>query len=239
LFIYRSASDRASELPSVTYRTRKKRVVMQSNSRDKVDDVDKKLVSILQDDGRMSLSKIGEELGMSHVAVSKRLEKLVAEDLVKVTAGFNAEKLDMKVLFLGLEVDDLDVAEELSERYSRCPRVLMIAPVTGRYNLFALMVADDSWSLESIAGTCSIRTEPGVRRSETWVGNAPIFPTHIAVRLAPEETRDDEAPCGRECADCRRYITSKCLGCPATVSYRGALWKKPPEIRGRSTRSKS
>ncbi|MFW9768445.1 MAG: AsnC family transcriptional regulator, partial [Candidatus Thorarchaeota archaeon] len=56
-----------------------------------MDDVDKKLISILQEDGRKSLSDIGKELKMSHVAVSKRLDKLVKkEKLVKVTAGVHS-----------------------------------------------------------------------------------------------------------------------------------------------------
>ena len=40
-----------------------------------MDNTDKKLVSILQENGRTSLSEIGKTLGMSHVAVSKRLDK--------------------------------------------------------------------------------------------------------------------------------------------------------------------
>ncbi len=49
-----------------------------------MDEVDKKIVSILQEDGRASLSSIGKELGMSHVAIRKRLKNL-SEKLVKVS----------------------------------------------------------------------------------------------------------------------------------------------------------
>ena len=42
----------------------------------KMDNVDKKIISILQQDGRTSLSSIGKQLGMSHVAVKKRLDNL-------------------------------------------------------------------------------------------------------------------------------------------------------------------
>ena len=48
----------------------------------------------------MSLSDIGKRLGMSHVAVSKRLDKLVQSDTVRITAGVNAQTLDVKVLFM-------------------------------------------------------------------------------------------------------------------------------------------
>jgi len=56
-----------------------------------MDDIDKNLISILQKNGRTSLSDIGKKLGMSHVAVSKRLDKLVGANLVQITAGVNTE----------------------------------------------------------------------------------------------------------------------------------------------------
>lgn len=192
-----------------------------------MDDIDKKLISILQDNGRTSLSKIGEHLGMSHVAVSKRLDKLVNADLVKTTAGINSEQLDVKILFMGLETENMEVAERIQKKYTNCPRLLMFAPVTGRYNLFAMMIAEDTWSLESIMGTCSMRTEPGVRKSESWFGNAPLIPKYLQLDLAPQPTGTTIGPCKMDCATCNRYIVNKCVGCPNTSAYKGTLWANP------------
>jgi DNA-binding Lrp family transcriptional regulator len=193
-----------------------------------MDDIDKKLIAILQEDGRKSLSDIGKELKMSHVAVSKRLDKLVKkEKLVKVTAGVNSEYLDMKVFFMALETEDMDVAERIQEEYKNCPRLLMFAPVTGRYNIFAVMVAEDTWSLESVIGTCSMRTEPGVRRSESWFGNAPVYPQFMQLNLAPKSSGTDTSPCGRRCGTCKRFLADKCMGCPSTSVYKGTLWASP------------
>ncbi|MFW9982175.1 MAG: Lrp/AsnC family transcriptional regulator [Candidatus Thorarchaeota archaeon] len=203
-----------------------------------MDDIDKKLVSILQKNGRTSLSDIGKELGMSHVAVSKRLDKLVSSDLVQITVGVNSEYLDTKIFFMALETENMDVAERIQEDYKNCPRLLMFAPVTGRYNIFAVMVAEDTWSLESIIGTCSMRTEPGVRKSESWFGNAPVFPKYIQLDLAPETTGTATSPCGRSCGDCKRYKANKCLGCPPTSVYKGTLWASPVKSK-KKRKSKS
>ncbi len=192
-----------------------------------MDNTDKKLVSILQENGRTSLSKIGEHLGMSHVAVSKRLDKLVKADLVKITAGINSEFLNTKVLFMGLETENMEVAEKIQKKYANCPRLLMFAPVTGRYNLFVMMIAEDTWSLESIMGTCSMRTEAGVRKSESWFGNAPLIPKYLQLDLAPQPTGSTKGPCKMDCATCKRYIVNKCVGCPNTSTYKGTLWADP------------
>ncbi len=204
-----------------------------------MDNVDKRLVSLLQEDGRKSLSEIGKKLEMSHVAVSKRLDKLVKEEKVHVTAGVNAEELDVKLLFMGLEVDNIDVAERIREKYQHCPRLLMLAPVTGSYNLMAIMAAQDTWSLQSIVGTCSMRTEQGVRRSESWFGNAPIVPTFLQLDLAPETANGTKSPCKVDCASCKRYIDEKCVGCPPTSVYRGKLWSSPLTKRKRRGKRKS
>ncbi|MHA2065205.1 MAG: Lrp/AsnC family transcriptional regulator [Candidatus Thorarchaeota archaeon] len=204
-----------------------------------MDNVDKQLVTLLQQDGRKSLSEIGKALEMSHVAVSKRLDKLIKDDKVHVTAGVNAQELDVKLLFMGLEVDNLEVAERIMEKYQHCPRLLMLAPVTGSYNLIAIMAAQDTWSLQSIVGTCSIRTEEGVRRSESWFGNAPIVPTFLQLNLAPSMLNGSKAPCNVDCASCKRYIDEKCVGCPPTSVYRGKLWSSPLTKRKRRGKRKS
>lgn len=204
-----------------------------------IDNVDKKLISILQQNGRTSLSDIGKQLGMSHVAVSKRLDKLVGKKLVRVTAAVNAEALDAKVLFVGLEAESMEVADLIEKKYEHCPRLLMLAPVTGRYNLFAVMVAEDTFSLESILGTCSMRTEEGVRRSESWFGNAPVVPKYLQIDLSPKSKKSGESPCGRFCRDCSRYIADKCVGCPSSNVYKGTLWASLLTKQKRKKRKKS
>ncbi len=204
-----------------------------------MDDTDKKLISILSEDGRTSLSAIGKELGMSHVAVSKRLDKLVKADRVKISASINSEFFDTKILFMGLETENMEIAEMIKKKYANCPRLLMFAPVTGRYNLFAMMIAEDTWSLESIMGTCSMRTEPGVRKSESWFGNAPIIPQYLPINLAPEHQSSTEAPCKMDCKACKRYSMDKCVGCPSTSTYKGNLWASPATPKKKRKKSKS
>ncbi|MHA2379666.1 MAG: AsnC family transcriptional regulator [Candidatus Thorarchaeota archaeon] len=146
-----------------------------------MDNVDKQLVSLLQKNGRTSLSEIGKKLKMSHVAVSKRLDKLVKNGSVHVSAGVNAEKLDVKLLFMALEVESMDTADRLRDKYQNCPRLLMLAPVTGSYNLMAIMAAEDTWSLQSITGTCSLRTEQDSRREARHHAHGTVPPASVTL----------------------------------------------------------
>ncbi len=203
-----------------------------------LDNIDKKLISLLGTDGRMTYSQLGRLLNISHVAARKRLERLTESNIVKITSAVNSEKIGMMILFMAIETENIEIAEDIIRKYRDCPRILLMASVTGRYNLFAILLAEDTWTLESILGTCSIRTEKGIRKSETWFGNAPIVPMFVPLNLAPE-SKSAMNPCNRTCENCRRYHLEKCVGCPAGKYYRGSLWVSPLTPSRRSAKSKS
>ncbi|MEM2914026.1 MAG: AsnC family transcriptional regulator [Candidatus Bathyarchaeia archaeon] len=183
--------------------------------------MDKKIIHILQEDGRASLSSIGKELGLSHVAVMKRLKNL-CERLVKVSPGINAEYLGFRVAVVNAEVETPERLRELVNLFSKCPRVVFLTTTMGAYNLMTIMVAEDADTLNAIVEVCSIRAQKGVRRSEATIGEAPKIPKYLPIKIVAAK-EDEKAPCGINCGKCMRYQEEKCLGCPATKYYRGPL----------------
>jgi DNA-binding Lrp family transcriptional regulator len=186
-----------------------------------MDKVDKKIISILQEDGRASLSSIGKKLGMSHVAIKKRLENL-HEKLIKVSAGLNAEYLGFRVAIVNAEVETPERLRQLVDRFSKCPRIVFLTTTTGVYNLMSIMMAEDADTLNAIVEVCSARAQKGIRRSEATIGEAPAIPKYLPIKIVATKG-DEDAPCGINCGKCLRYQEKKCLGCPATIYYRGPL----------------
>lgn len=186
-----------------------------------MDNIDKRIISILQEDGRASLSSIGEQLGMSHVAVRKRLNKL-CNNLIKVSAGINAEYLGFRLAIVNAEVESPKRLRELVNIFSKCPRIVFLTTTTGAYNLMTVMVAEDADTLSAIVEVCSLRAQKGIRRSEVTIAEAPIIPKYLPIKVVA--TKESEvAPCGINCGKCLRYENKKCLACPATKYYRGPL----------------
>lgn len=186
-----------------------------------MDKLDKKIVSILQDDGRASLSKIGEKVGFSHVSARKRLKNL-CENTVKVSAGLNAEELGLRVAIVNAEVESPERLRELMRIFSKCPRTIFVTTTTGAYNVMTIMVAEDTDTLNAIIGSCSLRAQKGIRRSEATTGEVPLIPKYLPVEIV--SSKDLEiAPCGIHCGKCKRYQNQKCLACPATKYYHGPL----------------
>lgn len=185
-----------------------------------MDEVDKKIVAMLQKDGRVSLSRIAKQLGLSHVAVGKRIEKL-CRDLVKVSAGINAKKIGFRVAIVNAEVESPEILQELLEKFSKCPRIVFLTTTTGAYNLMSIMIAEDADTLDAILQICSIRSQKGIRRSEAIVGETPKVPEYLLIPIV--DKKEEDAPCGINCGKCARYKEKRCLGCPATIYYHGPL----------------
>lgn len=186
-----------------------------------MDEIDKKIISILQKDGRTSLSEIGKKIGYSHVSVRKRLKGL-CENVVKVSASLNAEQLGLRFAIVNAEVETHERLRELIEMFSKCPRTVFVTTTTGAYNVMTMMVAEDADTLNAIIEVCSIRAQKGIRRSEATIGEAPIVPKYLPIKIVTNKEME-MAPCGINCGKCLRYKNQKCLGCPATKYYHGPL----------------
>jgi len=186
-----------------------------------MDKLDKKIVAILQDNGRASLSEIGKKVGISHVGVRKRLQNL-CQNVAKVSVGLSAEELGLRVAIVNAEVETPERVRELVDMFSKCPRIVFLTTTTGAYNLMTVMVAEDADTLNAIVEVCSARAQKGIRRSEATIGEAPAIPKYLPIKIVAAK-EDEDAPCGINCGKCLRYQEKKCLGCPATKYYRGPL----------------
>ena len=101
-----------------------------------MDDIDRKILKLLQDNARVSLKTIAENTFLSSPAVSARIEKLEKDGVI---AGYHAmidpEKLGYHIIaFINLDV----VPEEKPQFYAYAesvPNVLECNCVTGAYSM--------------------------------------------------------------------------------------------------------
>jgi len=187
-----------------------------------LDELDKKIIENIQRKGRVSLSRISKNVGVSHVAVKRRLDKLEKNDLVNISAALNGEKLDLRLAAVTAEIENYDRLSELLEQFENCPRTIYLASVGGS-KILSILVGEDLSTLESVLGTCYLRTKQGVRNSSVEIGNPPKYPKFLPIRITGEKSKR-KTPCGTECRECGRFLEGMCLGCPGTRYYRGTLF---------------
>jgi len=58
-----------------------------------LDAVDRQIISLLQQDGRTSNVEVASQVGVSEATVRKRLDRLLDEGVVRITAVPNATKV--------------------------------------------------------------------------------------------------------------------------------------------------
>lgn len=60
--------------------------------------IDRKLVALLQKDGRMPIVSIARELGISETTARSRLKRLISEEIIKVVAVSNPIQLGFEII---------------------------------------------------------------------------------------------------------------------------------------------
>ena len=188
-----------------------------------MDEVDQKIVSRLQKDGRTSYKDLAKIVGFTNVGVKKRVDKLVQNGILKVSAQLNIKKLGLQAAFVLLEIENSEAIEKFLDRFRDCPRIVNIFTTLGGYNLIALVVAEDQDTLESISmEKCSLRSGEGIRRSEFIpVGNI-LYSPFLSLGKSLTHIEKTKAPCNVDCRTCKRF-NNVCAGCPAMHDYKGIL----------------
>ncbi|MEM2106660.1 MAG: AsnC family transcriptional regulator [Candidatus Bathyarchaeia archaeon] len=188
-------------------------------SKSVLDNLDKIIISILQADGRTPLSHIGEKTGISHVAVRKRLDRLLGENLINISTYINVETIKSRIAAILVEVENSRRLRELIDIFKDCPRTIFMTGLSAS-NLLTIIIGENLSTLESVIGICSLRAQKGIRRSEVYIGSTPIHPQFLPVRVVPLKEAEI-APCGSKCSLCDNLLNKQCLGCPSTKFYEG------------------
>jgi DNA-binding Lrp family transcriptional regulator len=189
-----------------------------------VDEVDGKIISQLQLDGRTTFGKLAQSIGFSTMGAKKRVDKLCKKGIIDISALVNTEKTGLHAAIVLIEIEGAEAMQRLLERFRECPRVVHIFTTLGGYNVVALVVAENQDTLASISvEKCSLRSGEGIRRSEFCPIGKIHYRPFLPVRKYLARQGKEITPCQVDCRPCERYNTEKCVGCPATAYYRGTL----------------
>lgn len=134
-----------------------------------LDDVDRRLLRRLGEDGRASYARIGSEVNLSATAVKRRIDRLRARGVVR---GFTVV-LDPRLLgwtteaFVEVYCRERTSPEEILASLRKFPEVVAAWTVTGDPDALVHLRASDTRHLEDVIER--IRREPGVQRSRSSV----------------------------------------------------------------------
>ena len=186
-----------------------------------MDEIDRKIVAKLQQDGRASLEELAKATGYSSMGARKRLQKLLEKETIKISVSLNPSELTLLPAMVMLEMENTQATNNLIEKFKDCPRVVNIFKTMGGYNLIALVVAENQDVLECISmEKCSLRSSPGIRRSEFYPISDVYYSPFLQVRASIADKEKVAKSCGVSCDSCVRFVDRKCAGCPSERNER-------------------
>ena len=133
-----------------------------------MDELDTKIITMLQKDGRASNAGIAREVGVSEGTVRRRLKRLIQEEYIKVVAlpdpvkmGYESEAL------IGVQVDP-DKVDQVASGLASLEEIKWVTATTGSYDIFAWATLTNAEALGIFLRT-KVGIIAGVRRTETFV----------------------------------------------------------------------
>src|SRR5215475_10120444 len=100
-----------------------------------LDEVDQRVIKILQIDGRRPNTEIARELGVSETTVCKRISQLVSRGLINIVAVPTPRAIGMNLsAIIGISVT-LPQLQDISEELKRQREVRYCGVSTGRYDI--------------------------------------------------------------------------------------------------------
>jgi Lrp/AsnC family leucine-responsive transcriptional regulator len=134
-----------------------------------LDQIDLKILSILQNDGRRRLADIADEVDMSAPAVMERVKKLEAGGVIRgYQALIDGKKVGKDITaFIGVSVGNQRDIDKFAAQMMRYPDVLECHHVTGEESFGLKVKAANTAALEKLLG--QIRSVEGVTRTVTKV----------------------------------------------------------------------
>lgn len=134
-----------------------------------VDDYDRKIMSVLSTNGRISYTDLAKEIGLSRVAVQARINTLIEQGVIEhFTAVIHPEKIGLQVsAFFNVEVEPRflqEVASQLAENSAITSLYHMTGP--SKLHMHGLFV--DNEAMESFLKE-QLYAMPGIRSVDCQV----------------------------------------------------------------------
>ena len=131
-----------------------------------LDDIDKSLIELLQQDGRLPYTRLAAEVGLSEAAVRQRVQRLIESGATQIVAVTDPMMLGFRrMAMVGVRVEG-DV-RSVADTIASIPEVDYVVIVGGSFDLLLEVVCEDDDHLLSLLND-KIRSVPGVRSTETF-----------------------------------------------------------------------
>lgn len=114
-----------------------------------VDDLNRSIIKLLQDDGRMPYKDVARALEVSEGTIRNRVQSMKQSGLLKIVALADPMAIRYKAdAMIGIKVASPVSPRQVAERLSQFAEVVYVLWVSGRYDLLIEVVCETSESFQ-------------------------------------------------------------------------------------------
>ena len=135
-----------------------------------LDSLDKKIVRLLTEDGRIPVGDMAARLGVTAPTVRSRIKNLEKTGKLKITGLIDPfEHKDLITALIGLSIQSYGKLDGILEKLANLDYVTWVAVVTGRYDVIAEVVVNGGMADLYRLTTDIIPQVGNIAKSETFV----------------------------------------------------------------------
>lgn len=145
-----------------------------------IDAIDRRIITLLQLDGRTSNVDIARAVGIAEATVRKRLERLLSEGTIRVAAIPALDRLGLEVETVIMLKVDLGRANQVAEQLAAMREVRSVKYTTGEYDIIleAAFSSDDDLlrfltsrlaQIHGIRATATSHVLKGIKQACDWL----------------------------------------------------------------------
>lgn len=151
---------------------------------DKIDKLDKKILSILSKNARIPFKDVAAECGVSRAAIHQRVQHLI-EGGVITGSGFDVNPKSLgynTCTYVGINLERGSMYKNVVERLMNIPEIVECHFTTGPYTMLVKCYSKDNEQLMDLLNN-KLQTIPGVVSTETLISLEQSIKREIPVKV--------------------------------------------------------
>ena len=157
---------------------------------EKIDFLDKKILSILSKNARIPFKVVAAECHVARAAIHQRVQHLIDADVI-TGSGFDVNPKSLgysTCTYVGINLERGSMYKEVVERLKHIPEVVECHFTTGPYTMLVKLYARDNEQLMELLNG-KLQGTPGVVATETLISLEQSLKREIPIVLDEEEKK--------------------------------------------------
>ena len=157
---------------------------------EKIDLLDKKILSILSNNARLPVKDVVAECNVSRVGIHQRVQHLIDADVI-TGSGFDVNPKSLgysTCTYVGITLEKGSMYKDVVERLKHIPEVVECHFTTGPYTMLVKLYARDNEQLMDLLNG-KLQGIPGVTATETLISLEQSLKREIPITIEEDEKK--------------------------------------------------